>query len=107
MALDEQAKRDLLNNFSALGKSAVFTPSGGSPVGCVVIMDRETGIEPGGYDAQVAVPVTTLEYMLDELGQEAKRGDTFTVSGEVWTVEGPFEDEHSNDLYTGKVVVRK
>ena len=107
MSLHDLIQADLPLIFQDAGESAVFAPSGGSPVGCVVIMDRETGIEPGGYDAQVAVPVTTLEYMLDELGQEAKRGDTFTVSGEVWTVEGPFEDEHSNDLYTGKVVVRK
>jgi hypothetical protein len=107
MGFEEIAARALTDVFNHLGESAVFTPSEGDPVECRVIMTRETGIEPGGYDAQVAVPVTTLEYMLNEVGQEAKRGDKFEAAGEVWTVEGPFEDENSNDLYTGKVVVRK
>jgi hypothetical protein len=107
MGFDEIAARALTDVFNHLGDPAVFTPSEGDPVECMVIMDRETGIEPGGYDAQVAVPVTTLEYMRDETDQEAKRGDTFTVAGDEWIVEGPFEDENSNDLYTGKVVVRK
>jgi hypothetical protein len=107
MGFDETAARALTDVFNHLGESAVFTPSGGDSMECKVIIDRETGIEPGGYDTQVMVPVTTLEYILNELGQEAKRGDKFEVEGEMWIVDGPFEDEDSNDLYTGKVVVSK
>lgn len=107
--------------FIAAGEPAVFTPASGAPVDCMVFIDFNVKLQPGGTMGQVVAQATTIEALLDDprtggtgvaIGREPNRGETFTVypdetsrtagtGGTLYTVASPLE----NDKLTSKVVV--
>ncbi len=107
MSIDAQIKNALLNAFTKVGEDAVFTPALGAPIDCVVDITKGVTVDEGSYDTPVISRVTTLEYLIDQIGRDAESGETFTVGSTVWTVQEVFEDGNSNDGYCGKVIVRK
>jgi len=102
MSVDAVFDKALADIFSIRGTAAIFTPAEGDPLSCRVLIERDTDLQPGGYEAQAWGRGTTLEYRLDEVGKEADRGETFTVGSDVWTVRKVEE----NDGLTVKVVVK-
>ncbi len=107
MTIDAQIKNALLNAFTKAGEQAVFTPSAGDPVDCVVDLVKGVSVDEGGYDAPVISRVTTVEYLIEQIGREAEPGETFTIGSDVWVMEEIFEDPDSNDGFCGRVIVRK
>jgi len=85
----------------ALGESAVYTPSGGAAVACTVDIVHNVMLQPSGIETQVWQRGTTIEALLDEIGVEPGRGDTFVVREQTYTVQAVME----NDGVTVKVVV--
>lgn len=71
--------------FEKLGSTATFTPATGSDVsGIYVNLELESAIQ--GMDAGVVRVQPTIEYIISDLGREAVEGESFTVSGTVYTV---------------------
>jgi len=88
--------------FSALGRSATYTPAVGDPVSCQVDLVIQSDQQPVGFESTVLEPETVIEYILDEVGREADPGDVFTVSGVDYTVK----ELRENDGWTVKIVVK-
>ncbi len=107
MAVTETIKNALLAAFTAAGMSAVFTPEAGDPEDTVVDLIEGAEIVEGGFDAPVVSRVTTIEYLKEQIGRDARPGETFIIGEDTWVVQGPFEDPDSNDQYAGRVVVAR
>lgn len=88
--------------FNTLGVAATYTPKVGDPVSCQVNLVIVSDLQPVGFESTVLEPETTIEYILDDIGQEADPGDVFTVSGTDYTVK----ELRENDGRTVKVVVK-
>jgi hypothetical protein len=73
--------------------SAIFTPAIGDPV--TLTVDMSTGIEyqPGSIEAQVSGNERIIEYVLDDIGREVNRDETFTIDSTVYTVQGIQEND--------------
>lgn len=98
-AIFTQAAADIFN--SPVGEDAVYTPAGGTAVPCRIVVNRDVLLQPDGMNAQVIGRGTTIESILEDLGQEPNRGDVFTVGAETFTV-GSIE---RNDGVTVEAVV--
>ncbi len=81
--------------FDDLAVAATFTPAVGDAVACRVNLEKGVDFQPSGLDAQVWGTETTIEYRLAEVGKEADRGETFTMSvgGAVYTVKDVVEND--------------
>jgi len=95
----DQAATDV---FDTMGVDATFTPSVGDPVSCKAVLDKDVEMQPSGYDAQVYAMGNTIEYLLDEVGKEADRGETFLIGSDTWTVQSVSR----NDGRFVKVIVK-
>ena len=97
-----QAAQDI---FDALGQSAVFTPSVGDPVSCVVNPEIEVEFQPAG-ESQVWEQGTTIEYMLAEVGKEADPGETFLIAAGIYAGTYTVKAVLENDGRFVKVAVK-
>jgi len=93
------ALRDIFN--SPIGDDAVYTPSGGMSIACRVIITRDVLLQPASMDTQVFDHGTTIEAILEDIGAEPNRGDTFVIGTETFTVQSI----EQNDGLTVKVIV--
>ena len=91
--------------FSAAGEDAIFTPAAGDAVSCMVFIDFNVMLQPGGGEAQVWQQGTTIEALLSEIGRAPNRGEKFTLDipedGTEYTVQAILE----NDGLTVKMAV--
>lgn len=99
-----EAMTDLFN--SDQGKDALYAPSGGTPLPCRVLLERDVLMQPASLTAQVYDRGTTIEAQLVEILTEPKRGDTFivnpgTAGEETFTVQSIDQ----NDGITVKAIV--
>src|SRR5574343_213796 len=92
------ALSELIN--SDLGADAIYTPVSGTAKSVRVFIDRNTNLQPTGFDAQVFERGTSIEALLADLVAEPNRGDTFLVAGITYTVQ-TIED---NDDYIVRMV---
>ena len=83
---DDMAE-DLFDNISGLGRAATYVPVVGDPVSCSVNWSKEVDPQPVGYDSQTWASANTVEYLLDEVGQQASRGDKFLIGSTELTVQ--------------------
>lgn len=71
--------------FTKIGSEATFTPASGSSVsGIYVNLELDSQLQ--GMEGGVVRIMPTIEYIINDLGREAAEGETFTVSGTVYTV---------------------
>lgn len=94
---------DITRLLDIYGVDAVYQPSAGDAVSCRVFFEEELVPDPGGFEASTWSQQKTVEGLLSDLGKEPDAGETFTISGTVYTVT---RDEPENDGYTVKVVVK-
>ena len=76
-------------------KSATFTPSSGPVVtGLNIRVDHDLKYLPNGFDAQTWGNSVVIEYILADVGREARTGEKFTVAdGTVYTVVDVMEND--------------
>lgn len=90
MTLKDQIAADLAAVFYAtddFADAGTYTPVGGSPVACTVLVNHDVLIQADGYDVSVATLGTTISAMVAEVGTPA-RGDTIALaSGTTYTVQ--------------------
>ena len=79
--------------FETLGRDAIYKPLVGDNVSCKVHLEKEIDPQPVGYDSQSWASRMTLEYRLAEVGQQANRGDTFTVDSTDYKVQSVIEGD--------------
>jgi hypothetical protein len=96
----DQAAMDMFDQMDT--KDAVFTPAVGDPVPCKINLEFDVDLEPHGFDSQVWSRGTTIEAILNVLGKEPDKGETFTVGETDYTVQTVQE----NDGRFVKVVVK-
>ena len=84
--------------------AATFTPSSGAVVtGFNVTVNKDLKYLPNGFDAQTWGNSVVIEYILADVGREARTGEKFTVAdGTVYTVV----DVTENDGRFVKVIAR-
>jgi hypothetical protein len=92
------ALSDIIN--SELGEDAVYTPVSGAAKSIRVFIERNTSLQPTGFEGQVFERGTIIEALLADLGGEPDPGATFVVSGETYTVR-TIED---NDDYIVRMI---
>ena len=89
--------------FDTMAPDATFTPLVGNPVtGLNVSLVSEMDFQPGGYESSVHDVTKTVEYLFEDIGREAKRGEKFLIGSTTYTVEAVLE----NDLRFVKVSVK-
>lgn len=91
MTADEIFDQALDDIFWEMGETATFTPQGGEPVTCQVIISKGDNLQPSGYEAQVFALGMSLEALLAETVVEPRRNDTFLVGAVTYIVKGPAE----------------
>lgn len=87
--------------FEVLGEEATFTPAGGDPVSCYILIDFDVDLQPDGFSTTAWQRSTVIEAVLSVIGAEPNRGDIFTYKSTAYTVE----KITSNDGLTVKVAV--
>ena len=79
--------------FDTLGQDATYKPLTGENVSCKVIIEKEFDPQPIGSESQAWASRSTLEYRLDEVGQQANRGDIFTIGSTDYKVQSVIEGD--------------
>lgn len=75
-------------------RAATFVPLSGAPVtGFNVVIDRSLKNVPDGYDVKAWGEVVELEYLLDQVGREAKIDEKFIVAGTTYKVVNVMEND--------------
>ena len=64
---------------------------GGDPIATQVVITLDVVLQPTGYDSSTVVTGTTLEALIDDVGDVAE-GDTFTVGSTVYTCKKELEN---------------
>jgi len=83
--------------------AATFTPLSGPEVtGFKIVIDSSLKYLPEGFDAQTWGNNVTIEYLVAQVGREAKQGEKFTAGGVTYTVVDVME----NDGRFCKVIAR-
>jgi hypothetical protein len=104
MSFSAAAKLALSNIYLRMGSSAVFSPTSGPDVPCIVIVDRVVGYEPGSIGRSATV--TKISYKRADIDRRVVAGETFTIDGDVYTVRAMdnYDDGAWTD-YEGRAVV--
>lgn len=80
----DTAQETVDDTYAEFGRSAVYTPPGGDPVLCVVIVDlRDAGSRPD--DGRPIAGQITIEVRLSEIAEPAAQG-VFVFDGRTVTV---------------------
>lgn len=83
----ETEKAAMLILFRRLAESGTFNTAAGSAISCLCYVERDVNFQPPGFEAQAWQTGTTVECLLDQLGREPNRNETFTVGAETFTVQ--------------------
>ena len=88
--MSEEAAFDTMADdlFDQLGVDATFTPAAGDPVALKVFFKSELAFQPTSYETRSWQGEISIEFVLDDLGREPNRGETFTYDSVVYTVQG-------------------
>jgi hypothetical protein len=88
--MSEEAAFDTMADdlFDQLGVDATFTPATGDPVALKVVFKSMLAMQPTSYETRSWQGEDSIEFVLDDLGREPNRGETFTVESTVYTVQG-------------------
>jgi hypothetical protein len=94
---------DVLDNvaedvFSALGQTAVYQPVVGASVACTVILKSDLEDQPGAAESIVKGASYRLRYKYAEIAKQVVRGETFTVAGNIYAVEGILSSRNNRVL---------
>ena len=74
--------------------AATFTPSSGPVVtGFNVVVSKDLKYLPAGFDAQTWGNSVVIEYLLDQVGREARTGEKFTAGATTYTVVDVIEND--------------
>ncbi len=84
-----------------LGEEATFTPSGGNPVACHILIGFDVDLQPDGFKTTAWQCATVIQALLSEIKAGPDKGDIFTLSGKNYTVQ----KVTFNDGLTVKVAV--
>lgn len=95
----EQTASDIAGNFEHV--DATFWPETGAPVTLNVELRKETDFQPAGFDAQSFEQLTTILYVLADIGREVDTGEEFKISSVMYSVKSVVE----NDGYFVRVEV--
>lgn len=87
-------------NNQIFGDSAIFRPTDGISVSCLIDIEHDVELQPDSYGATVVEFGSTIEALVSEVG-EPQRGDVFEVGAVDYTVAKIME----NDGQFVKVVV--
>jgi hypothetical protein len=79
--------------FDTLGVYATYIPVTGDPVSCKINRTKDIDPQPIGFESQAWASADAIEYRLDEVGQEANRGDIFRISDVDYTVQAVIEGD--------------
>ena len=79
--------------FDTLGIDATYIPITGNPVSCKVNRTKEIDPQPIGLDSQAWASADAIEYRLDEVGQQANRGDIFRIDDIDYTVQAVIDGD--------------
>jgi len=96
-----QAGADLINE---IGVPVTFVPLAGLPVTCVAYLDTEEDLQPVGFESTGAAQVSTIRYLISQIGRTAERGEYFIIGGIQYTVESIEENGDKDGIV--KVVVK-
>lgn len=61
-----------------LGEEATFTPSGGDPVSCHILIDFDVDLQPDGFQATAWQQATVIRASLSEITNVPHQDDVFT-----------------------------
>lgn len=95
----DQAAADI---WAITGAEAIFRPVDGTPVPCLIEVERNVELQPDSYEATVVERGVTVEAMVSVVG-EPERGDVFEMGLVSFTVAKIVE----NDGQFVKVVVNE
>lgn len=74
--------------------TATFTPAVGDAVSDIKVnLITGTEYQPGSIEAQVWGSEKTIEYLLDDIGREVNRDETFLIGTTTYTVQGIQEND--------------
>ena len=75
-------------------REATFVPLSGAQVtGFNVIIDQSLSNIPDGFDVQIFGDVVELQYLLDQVGREAKIDEKFIVGATTYKVVNVMEND--------------
>ena len=80
-------------NLSILGVEATYQPNDGDAVSCRVWFDQEIKYQVDNHEGQVRALGYEVEAILDDLGKEPERGETFEIGSTTYTVQSSAENE--------------
>lgn len=88
--MSEEAAFDTMADdlFDQLGVDATFTPAAGDPVALKVVFKTISAFQPTSYETRSWQGEVSIEFVIDDLGREPNRAETFTVDSVVYTVQG-------------------
>ena len=92
--MSEEAAFDTMADdlFDQFGVDATFTPAAGDPVALKVFFKSALAMQPTSYETRSWQGEISIEFVLDDLGREPNRGETFTYNSTVYTVQGVVEN---------------
>ena len=92
--MSEEAAFDTMADdlFDQIGVDATFTPAAGDPVALKVALKSVLTFQPTSYETRSWQGEVSIEFVIDDLGREPNRGETFTVDSVVYTVQGVVEN---------------
>lgn len=88
----DDMEEDLFDTFDDI-VDATYTPTIGDPVSCRIHIEQQLDPQPLGYESQAWASRLTIEYRLDEVGQQANRGDIFTTDSVDYEVQSVIEGD--------------
>ncbi|SEM79016.1 hypothetical protein SAMN04489760_14811 [Syntrophus gentianae] len=87
MGIKEDMAAALPEMFEVLGEPATFSPSGGTPAACHILIDFNVDLQPDGFQSTAWQRSTVIEAVLSDIGSEPNRGDVFRYNGMDYTVQ--------------------
>ena len=91
MAFDDDINQALTDIYDCGGRGAVFTPLGGDPVSCKIMIAKDVELQPDGMGAEAWERKTVIECIINQVGKIPEAGETFTVNSIVRTVDSLVE----------------
>ena len=87
--MSEEAAFDEMGDdlFDELGVDATFTPAAGDPIPLKAAVKTSLEMTPTAFEARTWQGTGFIEFVLDDIGREPNRGETFTIDGDVSTIQ--------------------
>lgn len=87
----EQTASDIAGNFEHV--DATFWPETGEPITLNVELRVETEFQPIAFEGQTFEHMTTILYVLADIGREVDSGEVFEISSTKYTVRSIIEND--------------